>query len=35
MKELVDSLEALANAAVLAMLIICVGVVIYIKVRGK
>jgi len=35
MKELINTLEALANSAVMAMLVICVGIVLYIKVRHK
>ena len=33
--EVINHLEDLANAAVLAMLVLFAGIILYIKVRGK
>ncbi len=35
MKEVLNTIEALANSAAIAMLVICAGIVVYIKWRHK
>lgn len=35
MKEVLNTIEALTNSAAIAMLVICAGIVVYIKWRHK